>query len=270
MALWTPGNLNDGSLELWFDANNSGSLSLTGSTVNSWTDLVHSVSAVPTQTAPTYNASLLNSLPGIVFAGGATTTGLDTSSHGSFSNPVSAFIVTMPTGANAWGEVYSANVGGQGGPSFGFRNGASPQFFTVFRGGQADSVGTLTLATNVPGIIEFITPAISGGSIGPIAEYLTGNVGGSSSAIAVGGTQNGIQIGWGGGGDFYPGNIHEIVILNVQASTTNQQLIEGYLAWKWGLQGGLPGGHPYASAAPTVSLFFVSNPNAIMPDSDWY
>jgi len=43
----------------------------------------------------------------------------------------------------------------------------------------------------------------------------------------------------------------EMVVLN-DDTTTTRQLIEGYLAWKWGLQGNLPGGHPYKNFAPTV------------------
>jgi len=45
---------------------------------------------------------------------------------------------------------------------------------------------------------------------------------------------------------------------NGGALTTYQiQQVEGYLAWKWGLQGSLPGTHPYSSAAPTVSTTFA-------------
>jgi hypothetical protein len=40
------------------------------------------------------------------------------------------------------------------------------------------------------------------------------------------------------------------VIMVQSTNTTTRQLIEGYLAWKWGLQGSLPVGHPYISAAP--------------------
>ena len=42
------------------------------------------------------------------------------------------------------------------------------------------------------------------------------------------------------------GNIAEVVVFNKILSNTERQSIEGYLAWKWGLQSKLPG-HPYAS-----------------------
>lgn len=51
--------------------------------------------------------------------------------------------------------------------------------------------------------------------------------------------------------DHLYGNLGELVIAT-EISETNQQKLEGYLAWRWGLEGSLPGDHPYKSAAPTV------------------
>jgi len=45
------------------------------------------------------------------------------------------------------------------------------------------------------------------------------------------------------------GDFAELVVLS-NADSTEARKVEGYLAWKWGLQALLPGGHPYASAAP--------------------
>jgi hypothetical protein len=51
--------------------------------------------------------------------------------------------------------------------------------------------------------------------------------------------------------DVFPmlGDLGEFVVVSGDDDTT-RQLIEGYLAWKWGLQGDLPAGHPYENAAP--------------------
>lgn len=43
---------------------------------------------------------------------------------------------------------------------------------------------------------------------------------------------------------FY-GYICEILVYNTQMSSANQYILEGYLAWKWGIQGNLPTTHPY-------------------------
>jgi len=73
---------------------------------------------------------------------------------------------------------------------------------------------------------------------------------------------NGTSVGSGGrgtttnfafrvGGE-YIGAIFEILIYNRTLPTLQQQQVEGYLAWKWGLQASLPVGHPFKTAAPTA------------------
>ena len=46
-------------------------------------------------------------------------------------------------------------------------------------------------------------------------------------------------------------DLFEFVLVDTD-DTTTRQLIEGYLAWRWGLEGNLPSDHPYKSAAPTT------------------
>jgi hypothetical protein len=48
----------------------------------------------------------------------------------------------------------------------------------------------------------------------------------------------------------FDGQIAEIVLLNVAATTLQRQKVEGYLAWKWGIESNLPGGHPYEFGPP--------------------
>ena len=52
--------------------------------------------------------------------------------------------------------------------------------------------------------------------------------------------------------DYSDIDIGEIIIRTEVDSTTNRQLIEGYLAWKWGLQSLLPSDHPYKNGWPSV------------------
>jgi len=47
-------------------------------------------------------------------------------------------------------------------------------------------------------------------------------------------------------------DLAEIIILDGTLSLANQQKIEGYLAWKWGLVPNLPSDHPYKLTPPTV------------------
>ena len=44
--------------------------------------------------------------------------------------------------------------------------------------------------------------------------------------------------------------IFEMIGYNRVISTSERQQIEGYFAWKWGLQTSLPSTHPYAKFPP--------------------
>lgn len=46
------------------------------------------------------------------------------------------------------------------------------------------------------------------------------------------------------------GDLAAMILCNSALTTLERQKTEGYLAWRFGLQANLPGGHPYASAAP--------------------
>ena len=52
------------------------------------------------------------------------------------------------------------------------------------------------------------------------------------------------------GGESSNCEVAEIILYNVLLTTAQVQTVEGYLAWKWGLQGNLPANHPYKNAPP--------------------
>ena len=62
------------------------------------------------------------------------------------------------------------------------------------------------------------------------------------------------------------GNIAEVITYNTSVSTLQRQQVEGYLAWKWGLQANLPVGHPYKNASPSITnQFGISRPPNVLP-----
>jgi len=67
-------------------------------------------------------------------------------------------------------------------------------------------------------------------------------------------TAQGFAIGasWSGGYNNFisTSSINEILVFTQTLTTPQREQIEGYLAWKWGLQASLPVGHLYKSAAP--------------------
>jgi hypothetical protein len=53
--------------------------------------------------------------------------------------------------------------------------------------------------------------------------------------------------------DTMTGNIFEVVQYNSDLGETSRQKVEGYLAWKWGLQANLPATHPYKNSSPSTT-----------------
>jgi hypothetical protein len=87
------------------------------------------------------------------------------------------------------------------------------------------------------------------GGTSPLSHQTTNTVSWTSTAPYLG-VENAFSI-------FTDGWIAEIYFTNAHQSTADRQKNEGYLAWKWGLQGNLDPSHPYKSGAPTVSVPMV-------------
>lgn len=51
----------------------------------------------------------------------------------------------------------------------------------------------------------------------------------------------------------FNGALGELIIIDSLVTTEERQLLEGYIAWKWGLEGNLPSNHPYKNSAPISS-----------------
>jgi hypothetical protein len=103
------------------------------------------------------------------------------------------------------------------------------------------TVGT----TNVVGAINLgATQNISiNGSLSTATTITTSNVGSSATTLFnIGCDSSGSTRYWGGIGS-------ELLVYGGVLSTTNRQQLEGYLAWRWGIEGNLSTS-PYMSAAP--------------------
>lgn len=94
----------------------------------------------------------------------------------------------------------------------------------------------------------FATRYINGTLLGSNQNYGTGSVVPSSS------NPYHVGVGYAAAGNVasacLDGDICEIVVLNTVATTQSRQIMEGYLAWKWGLESNLPADHPYKYSPP--------------------
>jgi hypothetical protein len=124
---------------------------------------------------------------------------------------------------------------------------------------MATSVGAtnLTAATTWQ-LLEAINPDPSQSST--MAVYLNGTL--QASGVTQAGTTpvtgplfiNGQA---GTSTNSYQSYLAEVVVFNTGLTQANRQLVEGYLAWKWGMQSLLPVIHPYYAAGPSAGVTSV-------------
>jgi hypothetical protein len=256
VSLWTPTQLSS-SLALWLDASDSGTITLNGSTVSQWSDKSgngkHAVQATSNK-QPAYNSSLLNNLGGLVYDGSDDCLQVPSLGLRPF---ISVFIVLkqLDTGKPFFIE-HGINANSNDGFYFYGQNllAALVNRSSVISQGEA--------APNWPGTTNEVfslvfrsAPPSAGQS--PII-FKSGNTVslfyGTATTPADTSSTLTLNIGARNNGAVAPmnANLHELVVCNTDLNTLNRQKMEGYLAWKWGLQGNLPAGHPYKSAPPTI------------------
>lgn len=106
-------------------------------------------------------------------------------------------------------------------------------------------------------------------SVATLRNVINGTIDGSTTSFQTSGStsnSNSAQLNVGGnpyGNVFFGGDIGEVIISYISA---DREKLEGYLAWKWGLQNSLPVGHPYKNAAPTKASpiqIFAAAHNAV-------
>lgn len=250
MALWTPANLTSVTLEGWYRVHDpaavlaDGSDISTTSSVNTWADQSGHGRTLTKEGSPTYDANGLSTgHPAVVFpfAGFRTAAGA--------GYPTSAVIGSMVIGTTTTdGRVTSLNASAstdfgtsgvipllQGGSTLtywyngGIANTTHTENTTVviFEGVPLSSttadVGINTVLSGTPGTITGLTLD----RMGLFAESDSGT-----------GTP--------------AGTCAECILWAGVISLTERRKLEGYIAWNNGQQALLPGGHPYAGAAPTL------------------
>jgi hypothetical protein len=220
VSLWTPAQL---STALWLDAADSSTITLNGATVSQWNDKSgngRNVAQAVATAQPTYNASGLNSKPTLSFDGGDI---LETPNNVSITinSRASAFIVFQNTGAGA-------------GTQFNFL--LSPNFIDIYSATSSQirwELGTTptTLGSNTHSITSN-TPYIFGGA--GKSSFVNGGDKKTFAPTGIISTAINARLRLSGYAGAYVGLISELVFLPFEISDADRQLLEGYLAWKWG------------------------------------
>ena len=272
---------------LWFDAsdpNGDGSPVAEGSLITTWKDKANGNTATSVGvTQPIYTASTGHSAVQF-FGSQGLTVPLDTTPlTGPFTIFVVASINDWSTSSGGNGRIVSfASSGAEG---FAMSTDSNrPAVVGISTPSATFIAPTTTPTTTVPYIWEAsitstavnvvgIVPAGKGGAFQTLSMPST-SYNSLSIGDAVGGTDSQLAL---------DGNISEIIIFNSSLTNDQQQKIEGYLSWKWGLQNNLSTNHTFApnatnlaassarylgvSAAQHVALDTLSNVGALIKTS---
>jgi hypothetical protein len=251
---------------LWLDAADpagTGVLPSNGTTVATWVDKSgngkHGTS-IGNAGSTTWTTNGLNGYPTIAFDGatGSYAGTITTNSGNTLSMFVVAYIL-QGTSVNNYPRLISLAPSGSqdyaitGGTFLG-RNvlAANPQSIMTYRSTSILSSQPITYGTPFIGCSVF-----TGSSNTTYANGTTGGAGGSSGNFSY----NTYNIGRIAGGVGFNtdstllGSVSEIIVYSTALTDLQRQQIEGYLAWKWGLQTSLPTTHSYYGISATHIQF---------------
>ena len=239
LRVWTPAQLP--GLVAWWDAGDASTITLNGSNVSQWRDKSGNGRHFGQSTAanqPTYNATAMNGRPALVMGSGIRMTGTVP-----LDDPCTIYSVAYLTTVGSGFRRIISSGNPNTGMFFGVYAGAFATFFgngTVWNDTNANSSLFTVSAPSVLGVVNqgaVATPYTNGNAqtnkVGTMVATTSTTLGEVSSQP-------------------WDGPISEIVIASSALSTDNRQKLEGYLAWKWSLEGNLAASHPYKNAPPLV------------------
>lgn len=247
--LWNPLVLRPA---LWFDAADISTITLSGSNVTQWNDKSgNGRNMTVGVNSPTIANASLNGLNTVAFDNRTVTqTLIGTYNYSGTDITLAAVALsTRGSGTTANPRIWSLNSTGNldyqntQGMLMGY---AASNFALLYRNNAIAAQSTVS--TNA--LWSFHVGTKSGGNA-TISSNGESRATGTTSTAAFG--FNEFRIGGattGDGGLF--GNIAEALMLPYAVTISEQQQIEGYLAWKWGLRSNLPANHPFINRPPEI------------------
>lgn len=242
-----PGSFNPSNISginLWLDAQVVDNVILTGGRVTGWNDSAVSNDFTANATGIiNYPTPGINSRPSLEFATAIpTATYLQNASLNlAPANQLSLFMVVSQTATGAGNSEL-----------FYTRNDFT--YFDLFN--NTNTTGELSLnsrnttqqstGSNIVNSTNNIISVVldTSGSI-----FLNGS-GTNVASTPFAGLSLNTPLRWAISGGAFKGYIGEVITYPSVLVLASRQKVEGYLAWKWGIQGSLPVGHPYKNAPP--------------------
>jgi len=261
-SAFTPASIT--GLTIWLDAQNSTNVLVTGGQVTAWSD---SSSSGNTFTAGggiiTYaQPSGINNRPALDFTQANPITTYLSKTLTLSANQITLFMVVNQTGKGAGNsELFFTQNNYQYFDLFGNTNpGQSGNLALNARNSTQNDTGVDTI-TNSP--IVLISVIVSTTE----TVYVNGSLT-SVNAISTSGLSLNTSLTWAVSGGGFLGYIGEVIVYPSALVDTDRQRVEGYLAWKWGLQASLSTSNPYmtippdgssAPGAPTLVFILAGN-----------
>jgi len=249
---------------LWLDGADLSSITLSGSNVTQWRDKSgNGRNAVPTTGAFQYATTFNGSYPSIF---GANTGGnglIASISSFPLLNPSNVFAVFRNTGlnsgTNSFPYLFNITSASNRAYAYCYNQTTTPGLMRISAGsGSADS------ATNVNTTVSQVFSMQMGAS--STLTYQNGTLA-STSGITGASLTSTITIGGFTTSNAWTGHLCEFIINTNNITSSERQQIEGYLAWKWGLQASLPSTHPYSNTYSVVRPFLRAFQPTDLPTS---
>ncbi|HBB25180.1 MAG TPA: hypothetical protein DCZ59_02830, partial [Bacteroidetes bacterium] len=264
--MWSPVAIASSSLTFWLDASDSSTIQLSGSNVVQWNDKSgnnrNATPIVPAtvSTRPTYSYTGFFGRGGITFDGvddNLLVTGINAQianvTHGVYwvyrrIGGSSASVDTWDPSIGVFPSDGSSNLGALHYVRKDNSRGASYPYYSSTPIGSYDAPATV-LYDNATGYVMSFQANGTGWGV-----WNNGTLEGTTTNLA---TPNAANAGFSlarqvNPNRFFNGTFAEVLVVqNVDA--TMRQRIEGYLAWKWGLQANLPAAHPWRNSPPLAA-----------------
>jgi hypothetical protein len=264
LTTFSPANI--ANLNVWLDGQVIENAVISGGKVTAWNDRSSAVNNFTASVAGTITYDLpsgINGRPALNFttAGG---TYLSKTVNLAPTNQLTVFLVVRQRGKGAGNsELFFTRAPGPD----------SYKYFDIFSRTNSDgilccNVGSTTATSSgvniitVPptnALISFVTDSTS-------YMFVNGNTTSVSNTARGSLSLSNNTLEWALSGGAFLGNFGELICYSAPLSTGDRQSVEGYLAWKWGMQDSLPVSHPYRAGppvgAPSGNLYTVPTVNS--------
>jgi hypothetical protein len=254
------------ALALWLDAEDAASITLNGSTVSQWNDKSGNARHVSQATAanqPTRTLNGLNGKPVLTFDGADW---LFNANPGALLRNVAGGTVAAVMNYTDF-TVQRIPIAAMNGLGAGVRLAtilqAAGTLNIAARRLDADGASTVSTPPTYTNGTNLIQVGVARYSAGALDQFVNGSAAGTgtlpssgnssdtdSGTLIIGGTStdDGVTL----NANQMLGFVGEVVYTNTALSTADRERLEGYFAWKWGIEAILPAGHPFRNTPPTV------------------